>query len=654
MSIHDRATADTGLVSRVQPWLVVLLYVPAWVALEAVSRGLWYLPAGLRLAMLWWLPRRRWPWLAAADWLAAALAWQGNPNPPAPLALTLAIVLPWTAYALAVRLLHPGPAARVPDSPIRMLRLLAAGLFGAGLTGPALMYLIGSGQTHYDNPLGSLGFLSGDLLGQLTLTPLLLSGLLRPSREAMRALLRDIVWVLLPALAVLLLLLEFRPIAGFGYLLGFVPLMYLAFAHGWAGVAWSLPLSMLALESATRLSPQSMHPPLVGVVLAVAGAGVLLLGAAMDALRLSHWLLADRNRELARANAALAETQYLLNQGEQQAEIGTWSWALDGDRVWWSRGVYLLLGLDPAGPPTPWSEHDRLYTQESYLRLRHAIELAVAQGVGYELELEAVRPSGEHRRCIAAGRAIRGPHGTVVRLIGILRDVTDERRLRADLEQRGRELQAMARRLTRLQEQGQRELAAELHDELGQAITALATKLSLALRAAPDSETRTRLETLREQCARIHDSLRRALQHLRPAVLDSYGLRRALTEGPPAELLADAGIEFRPAFDGQVDALDEDHTTALYRICQEAVTNCVRHARARRFSLDLEVAELPSGLRRVRLTLTDDGIGGAAEQGETGQGLAGIRSRVLALDGAYRFASGEGGTSHRVEFLLPP
>lgn len=213
------------------------------------------------------------------------------------------------------------------------------------------------------------------------------------------------------------------------------------------------------------------------------------------------------------------------------------------------------------------------------------------------------------------------------------------------------QLRDMSQRLSRLQEQGQRELAAELHDELGQAVTALATRISLGLRQTTDPQQRVLLESLRAQTGAVHDSLRRVLRQLRPAVLDAYGLQRALSEGPPRELLEDAGVAYRTAFSGDVDALDEDATTAVYRICQEAVTNCVRHARAGSLRLDLRVErEADRRTLRVSLDIADDGIGVSRRPVADGYGLGGIRSRVLAMDGDYEFTTGPAGTCHRIRF----
>lgn len=213
------------------------------------------------------------------------------------------------------------------------------------------------------------------------------------------------------------------------------------------------------------------------------------------------------------------------------------------------------------------------------------------------------------------------------------------------------EMRDMARRLSRLQEQGQRELAAELHDELGQAVTALATRLSLAQRRGREPETEALLGSLRLQTQQIHESLRRVLRQLRPAVLDAYGLQRALSEGPLRDLLADAGVRLETSLIGDVDALDEDATTAIYRIAQEAVTNCVRHANAHAFELRLWVGRGEGhGVFKVLLVLDDDGTGMPVQGGGEGLGLGGIRTRVLALGGEYTFRTGPDGTRHEVGF----
>lgn len=506
----------------VKPVWVAALYALGLILLWPLGRNIWYLPAGLRLGALWIVPRRQWPWLLAAEWLTliAMNLWRGHDfDQPG---LWLVMLLPWPGYALAAAVLRNDGMRPGVDAPLIFPRLIVAGLLGATLIAPwlARFHPTTSSPTHLLS--SGLEFLLGDLFGVLMLAPPMVlfarRGFATPQqREAVRSVLIFLVPVLGLSAALAIREVEFGPLA---YLLVFWPLLYIAFRHGCSGAALSVPCVGVTLEL-TRGHAPGITAPAMQLSLIAIGSGALMLGAATTALRNSHWLLAERNRELLR-------------------------------------------------------KHDDL-------------------------------------------RALAG------------------------------ELRDMAQRLTRLQEQGQRELAAELHDELGQGITALATRIALAQRGCPDGATAQALFGLREQAREIHDSLRRALRQLRPVVLDTYGLRRALSEGPLRELADDAGIGYRVRFQGDVDALCEDTTTAIYRICQEAVTNCVRHAHARDFLVDLRIASRASANGHwVELLLADDGNGFDEQASAEGQGLAGIRSRVLALGGEYEFRTSSKGTRHRI------
>jgi glucose-6-phosphate-specific signal transduction histidine kinase len=215
------------------------------------------------------------------------------------------------------------------------------------------------------------------------------------------------------------------------------------------------------------------------------------------------------------------------------------------------------------------------------------------------------------------------------------------------------ELRSVSQRLVRLEEQGQRELAGELDYELGQAIHALGTRVSLAFRDARDEQTLRLLESVREQVREMQDNLRRVLRQLRPQVLDSHGLRAAIADGPLREVLEDAAVEFEPAFYGRVEALDEDARTALYRICQAAVRDATRQEAARKLKLKLDVMPGSAHTLEVELTLDLE----ASPFQEFPMELAplpAISDRVLALRGTYVVERLNPGVRHRVRFECVP
>jgi glucose-6-phosphate-specific signal transduction histidine kinase len=209
------------------------------------------------------------------------------------------------------------------------------------------------------------------------------------------------------------------------------------------------------------------------------------------------------------------------------------------------------------------------------------------------------------------------------------------------------DLRQVSQRLVRVEEQGQRELAAELDYELGHAIHALGTRISLAFREVRDEQNTRLLESLREQVREIQDSLRRALRQLRPPMLDSHGLRHALENGPLRDMLDDAGVEFVSSFEGRLDALDDDLRTAVYRICQTAVREAVRLEMVRQVGLQLELAG-----QRLRVAV-DIEYSPYTRDLPPLQALAAIRDRVLAEHGSYVVEPLVHGQRHCVEFTTP-
>jgi two-component system, NarL family, sensor histidine kinase UhpB len=215
------------------------------------------------------------------------------------------------------------------------------------------------------------------------------------------------------------------------------------------------------------------------------------------------------------------------------------------------------------------------------------------------------------------------------------------------------ELRHVTQRLVRIEEQGQRELANELDYELGHAIHALGTRISLAFRDVRDEQGTRFLESLREQVREIQDSLRRALRQLRPGLLDSHGLRHALDNGPLREMLEDGGISFEPRFTGPVDTLNDDARTAVYRICQAAVREAVRLETVQRFALQLQVAPRPWLGHGVALLL-DIEFSPYVQQMPPLQPLPAIFDRVLAERGRYWQEPLPHGQRHAVGFDAEP
>ena len=215
------------------------------------------------------------------------------------------------------------------------------------------------------------------------------------------------------------------------------------------------------------------------------------------------------------------------------------------------------------------------------------------------------------------------------------------------LDQLAQQLRSAARGNLQTDENQRRHLAAELHDELGQNITAIQTHVKLAqarLHQAGMEDISASINTI---LAHMRRALHRLLDDLRPAVLDEFGLLRALDEGPIRDLLNTAGVTYITEMHGDPRLLDDDTRTAIYRLAQESATNAVKHAQASEFRLRLRIGERPGNVLAL-LDLRDNGGGLPSRLPRGGRGLQGMRDRVTSLGGQFRLRADQGGVHLRI------
>ena len=232
----------------------------------------------------------------------------------------------------------------------------------------------------------------------------------------------------------------------------------------------------------------------------------------------------------------------------------------------------------------------------------------------------------------------------------VLRDVTE--RVRADqaLRESKEELQLLASEAHQAREHEQSRIARELHDELGQSLTAL-KMLFASLRetvAQRDGAEAQKLDKMGAVLDRTVAATRRIAADLRPLMLDDLGLIPAI-EWLAEDFTQRHGVPCTLAIDDPELQVTAVHASAIFRIVQESLTNVARHARARR--VEVRIARNDSG---VTIGVRDDGVGFAtdAPRAPNSRGLLGMRERAYLLGGTIAVQSVPGrGTA--VEVRLP-
>jgi signal transduction histidine kinase len=230
------------------------------------------------------------------------------------------------------------------------------------------------------------------------------------------------------------------------------------------------------------------------------------------------------------------------------------------------------------------------------------------------------------------------------RRVSVLERKHDEQR--KQIEETQNNLRRLSRRLVQAQELERRALSRELHDEVGQMMTALGMELGHleTLRNGNIEAFRHRIEEVKRLNADAMRAIRDLAMGLRPSMLDDLGIEAAL-QWQGREFSRHTGVPATVRVDGSIDYLSDSQRTCIYRVVQEALTNCARHAKAKHVLVSLRADE-----HGVVVIVQDDGIGFNPAAAPGGLGLLGMQERVQELDGKVSLISQQNkGTTIRAE-----
>lgn len=245
--------------------------------------------------------------------------------------------------------------------------------------------------------------------------------------------------------------------------------------------------------------------------------------------------------------------------------------------------------------------------------------------------------------------------GALVAVVAVLRIRVLESRSQEQHERTERaegEMRRLSQSLVSAQEDERRRLARELHDEVGQMLTALRMELGKAerVRASAGAAFSSSIAEGKRIIDTVMESVRALSMGLRPAMLDDFGLGSAL-DWHGRDFSRRYGVPVFLAIEGNLDRLPEPHRTCVYRIFQEALTNCAKHARAKRVDVSVR-----GGNGRLHMSISDDGIGlETAKERRAGMGLVGIEERVREIHGVVSIRSRPGaGMTLDIDIPVPP
>jgi signal transduction histidine kinase len=335
--------------------------------------------------------------------------------------------------------------------------------------------------------------------------------------------------------------------------------------------------------------------------------------------------------------ATLAELKTLIKGDDQIASLET-----KLDDYW-----------ETFDPLFDWTPGEKILRSASFLRREVVPRREAALTIAQELEeLNNANLAAQREEVARRHTAFRDDlHrllwqtvllGLSVALIVVFRLRVLERRSEAAEHQ----MRELSQQLVSTQEEERKNLSRELHDHVAQVLTGLRMELGRIERMSVGAGPAV------AECKKLVDDMFRTVRNLalglRPSMLDDFGLQAAL-EWQARDFMGRYAIDVDLDMDGDFDTLPDKHRTCVYRIVQEALTNCVRHADATNIRI---VVAADDG--QLRVSVSDDGVGLDPAHRRKGLGLRGIDERVKELQGTMTISRDpRRGTTLAVRLPLP-
>ena len=325
--------------------------------------------------------------------------------------------------------------------------------------------------------------------------------------------------------------------------------------------------------------------------------------------------------ERKKEEAKLRESEARLAEAQRIAHLGNWDWNIEQNILVWSDEIYRIFGLNP---------HIFKATYEAFLERVHpedreyvkkVVDESVYHGKPYDIDHRIILPDKTVRVVHEMGEVTFNEAGRPIRMIGTVHDITERKRAED-------ELRALSHDLVHLQESERSKIGRELHDVIGQSLTALQLLLNRISRIAMDN-IKNEINEAQTQIIELMKSVRELSVDLYPTMLDNLGLLPALTwQFDRFTKLTQVVVSFKHS--GLKKNFTPEIILAIYRIIQEALTNIARYAGVNEANVNIFADK-----NTVHIIVEDKGKGFNLDNVDVckSTGLSGMRERALAIGG---------------------
>ncbi|NTW31726.1 MAG: PAS domain-containing protein [Bacteroidetes bacterium] len=344
---------------------------------------------------------------------------------------------------------------------------------------------------------------------------------------------------------------------------------------------------------------------------------------------------------------ALLESEINLSEAQRIAQIGSWEWDIISNTLKWSKEMYHVFDISPDTFDGKPESLVKIIHPDDVEIFKNNININLLADVSDSIEYRVIHKDGSVHNIFSIGRIEFDKSGKPFRRIGTSQDIT-ERKKAEDEKSKLEHIHQLMEHTEKAREKERVAISRDLHDDLGQSLTAMKIDLGMIKQNVSDIDVVIKINKLSNLVSDTIKTVQRLTSQLRPDIIDDLGLEAAI-EWYTKEFAQRNSIEIFLDLESEIPISPED-SLVIFRIMQESLTNISRHSKATRVKIVLsKIGD------NINFRASDNGIGISEDEIKSKKsfGLSGMKERAASLGGSFDiYPENGGGTVIKLFFPL--
>lgn len=334
-----------------------------------------------------------------------------------------------------------------------------------------------------------------------------------------------------------------------------------------------------------------------------------------------------------KAEQNLRDSKSILTRAQQIAHVGSWEYEYKSDKMKCSDETFRIFGFQPdAVVPSLALFYGMVHTDDSPL-LYENIAAVLKSRIPLSIDLRILLPNGDERVIHEQAEVTYNELGEAEKWLGTVHDITQRKKTEDELNRSLEQLHQLSKHIEQARENERLTIARELHDDLGQALTAVKIDLQIIKQHTSDETLKGKLENVKDLVGDTIRTVQRITAQLRPEIIEDLGLEAAI-EWYTKEFSKRYGIDVFLDVENEL-SISNDDALPLFRIMQESLTNIARHAKATL----IEILLSQQG-NFIQFEVNDNGLGITEAQinSKKSFGIMSMKERAASMGGTFEIS----------------